>query len=136
MKVDGACHCGNIAFEAEIDLADVRICHCSDCQTLSGSAFRTVVFARPGNFTLLRGTPRIYVKVSESGNDREQAFCENCGTPIFAAAPGPEPKAHGIRAGTIRQRGQLVPMAQIWTRSEQHWLHQIPSLPKIEKQPG
>ena len=40
MKVDGACHCGRITFEAEIDPERVRICHCSDCQVLSGSAFR------------------------------------------------------------------------------------------------
>ena len=46
MKIDGACHCGRISYEAEIDPADVTICHCTDCQTLSGSAFRTVVPAR------------------------------------------------------------------------------------------
>jgi len=37
MKVDGRCHCGYITYEAEIDLENL-ICHCTDCQTLSGSA--------------------------------------------------------------------------------------------------
>ena len=44
MKIDGGCHCGYIAYEAEVDPDKVRICHCTDCQTLSGSAFRTVAF--------------------------------------------------------------------------------------------
>ena len=43
MKIDGSCHCGRIRYEAEVDPAKVVICHCTDCQTLSGSAFRTVV---------------------------------------------------------------------------------------------
>jgi hypothetical protein len=37
MKIDGGCHCGYIAYEAETDPAEARICHCTDCQTLSGS---------------------------------------------------------------------------------------------------
>jgi hypothetical protein len=39
MKIDGRCHCGYITYEAEIDPEKVMICHCADCQTLSGSAF-------------------------------------------------------------------------------------------------
>ena len=37
MKIDGRCHCGCITYEAEIDPDKVMICHCTDCQTLSGS---------------------------------------------------------------------------------------------------
>ena len=38
MHVTGKCHCGKIAYEAELDPAGVAICHCSDCQMLTGSA--------------------------------------------------------------------------------------------------
>ena len=43
MKVDGGCHCVYIKYEAEIDPEKVSICHCTDCQTGSGSAYRTNV---------------------------------------------------------------------------------------------
>lgn len=33
LKIDGACHCGNITFEAEVDPEKVLICHCTDCGT-------------------------------------------------------------------------------------------------------
>jgi hypothetical protein len=36
MKVEGSCHYGQITFEAEINPDAVRICHCTDCQTLTG----------------------------------------------------------------------------------------------------
>jgi hypothetical protein len=136
MKIDGGCHCGHITYEAEVDPERVVICHCSDCQTLSGSAFRTVAFTREGTFRLLSGDPKIYVKTAESGAQREQAFCPECGTPIFAATVGDGPKVHGIRVGSARQRDDLIPQLQVWSRSQQHWLaSELAAARRVEKQP-
>jgi hypothetical protein len=134
MKVDGRCHCGYITFDAEIDPSKVMICHCADCQTLSGSTFRTVVFSRENTFRLLSGTPKIYVKTSESGTKRQQSFCPECGTPIYSGTVEEGPKVHVIRVGTLRQRSELAPKSQIWFRSSQRWLADLGSLPKLEKQ--
>jgi len=46
MKIDGGCHCGNITYTAEVDLDRVGICHCTDCQTMTGSAYRVTVVSR------------------------------------------------------------------------------------------
>src|SRR5687768_6763235 len=86
MKVDGSCHCGNIRYEAEVDPAKVVLCHCTDCQTLSGTAFRTVVPTSEGTFKLLAGTPKAYVKTGESGNKRVQTFCPDCVADLLGAA--------------------------------------------------
>ena len=48
MKIDGGCHCGYITYAAEIDPEKVGICHCTDCQTLSGTAFRVSAPAAKG----------------------------------------------------------------------------------------
>jgi hypothetical protein len=135
MKIDGRCHCGYITYEAEIDPQKVMICHCSDCQTLSGSAFRTVAFTREGTFKLLSGELKIYVKTGESGTKRPQSFCPKCGTPIFSTTAGEGPKVHSIRVGTARQRDQLVPKVQLWCRSSQRWLSDLSSVSKIDTQP-
>jgi hypothetical protein len=37
MHIDGQCHCGHITFEAEVDPEKTSLCHCTDCQTLSGA---------------------------------------------------------------------------------------------------
>ena len=134
MKIDGGCHCGYITYEAEIDPGKVGICHCTDCQTLSGSAFRTIVPAPEDAFTLLSGEPKIYVKTGESGAKREQTFCPQCGSPIYATSVGAGPKVFNIRLGTARQRDRLPPRKQIWFRSAQHWLSDLGAVPKIEKQ--
>jgi len=133
MKIDGACHCGQITFEAEVDPASTVICHCTDCQTLSGTAFRTAVLAKRETFKLLAGELKVYIKTGESGNKRVQSFCPDCGTPIYSTDPAGT-QGFNIRVGTVRQRGELRPKAQIWSRSARGWLRDLDSIAKLEKQ--
>jgi hypothetical protein len=134
MKIEGACHCGFIAYEAEVDAENTSICHCTDCQTLSGSPFRASVPAERSDFRLLSGAPAVYVKTGDSGAKREQAFCPQCGTPIYATAHGDPAARLNLRVGAIRQRERMVPRRQIWARSAQGWLATIPSLRRFEKE--
>lgn len=136
MHITGACHCGKIQYEADVNATSVSICHCNDCQVLTGSPFRTSIQARPGTLRFVAGAPRIYTKTADSGALREQAFCEHCGTPIYATSPGPEPRVYNIRVGSIHQRAQLQPSIQIWCRSELPWLGQVPALPRVDTSPG
>jgi hypothetical protein len=112
MIVTGGCHCGHITYEAEVDPATVRVCHCTDSQRLTGTVFRTNVASLPGTFRLRSGAPKIYIKTAESGNKRAHAFCPECGTPIYAAAPEPNPSTYGLRVGGIVQCAQLAPPAR------------------------
>ncbi|HEV7253613.1 MAG TPA: GFA family protein [Mesorhizobium sp.] len=134
MKIDGRCHCGFISYEAEIDPEQAMICHCTDCQTLSGSAFRTMVDTREDGFKLLSGGLKIYVKVGDNGAKRQQAFCPECGSPIYSTSDGDGPKVYSIRLGTSRQRVELVPKTQIWCRSALSWVGELTRGRRIETQ--
>ena len=129
MKIDGSCHCGFITYEAEIDPQKVGVCHCTDCQTLTGSAFTTSVSADKEAFRLLSGQPKIYVKTAESGAKRAQAFCPQCGSRIYAAAEI-DPQTFNLRVGTIRQRRELRPKTQSWCRSALDWVMDLGSVPR------
>ena len=133
MKIDGACHCGNIRFEAEVDPETASICHCTDCQTLSGSAYRSNVRTMKGGFKLLTGQPKVYVKTAESGTKRAHGFCADCGTPIYATSVT-DPQIYGLRLGTIKQRAQLKPRYMGWCRSMQPWVTDLSGLERSEKQ--
>jgi len=132
MKVTGGCHCGAIGYEAEVDPGAVSVCHCTDCQALSGSAFRVVVPAKREGFRLM-GKPKIYVKTAESGRKRAQAFCGNCGSPIYSADVT-DPQVFNIRVGTISQRGSLPPNKQIWCRSALGWAMHLEPVAQTQKQ--
>ena len=131
MHIDGACHCGLISFAAEIDPMEVTICHCADCQVLSGAPFRTVVAAPIGQFKLT-GEPKRYALV-QSGKQMVQAFCPECGTPLFAVAPE-SPTTVVLRLGCVTQRAQLRPFAQIWAHMALPWISDLPLMPKAPKQ--
>lgn len=127
MKVDGSCHCGAIRFEAEIDPDKVRVCHCTDCQQLSGTAFRVVAPCPEQQFHLLKGTPKIYVKTAESGRHRQQAFCADCGSALYATSDEPAgARSLGLRVGVLAQRRELAPKRQFWVRSALPWLPVLP----------
>ncbi len=134
MQIDGGCHCGRIVFKAEIDPERTRLCHCTDCQQLSGSPFRVVVPIPEADFNLLSGTPKIYVKIAESGENRLQAFCANCGTPIYATSDDDGPRTIGLRVGAIQQRSELTPNRQYWCRSAVAWLDGMTDIESFDQQ--
>jgi len=123
MKIDGGCLCRHITYQAEVDPDKVAICHCTDCQTNSGTAFGVVVGVTDGQFRLLSGTRRAL------------AFCPECGTRIHAQTVGEGSSFFGLRLGTVTQRDQLTPKMQVWSRSAQDWLEELASIPKFEQQP-
>jgi hypothetical protein len=135
MKVNGSCHCGLIAIEAEVDPDKAVICHCTDCQTATGTAFRVSIPAR-GDAFRMTGQPAIYLKTTaESGNSRVNAFCPKCGSQLYSTTPGDGPQAsYMLRVGMLRQRDQLIPRRQIWFRSAQPWITEIGKLPRDQKQ--
>jgi hypothetical protein len=134
MHVDGQCHCGSIRYEAEVDPARVAICHCTDCQVLTGSPYRVSVVVPGDAFRLLAGEPRVYVKVAESGNRRAHAFCPVCGTPVFARPESDPPQTYTLRIGNLAQRADLPPRRQIWCRSSLEWAKDIRDVPSSARQ--
>lgn len=135
MKIEGSCHCGYLTYEAEVDPEKTSICHCSDCQTLSGSPFRASVPVVPRDFHFTSGEPATYVKVADSGRRRVQTFCPKCGSPIYAASADDPEAPRSLRVGSIRQREKFVPKRQIWARSRQPWADDISEIARIEGQP-
>ena len=133
MKVHGGCHCGAVRYEAEVDPARVGICHCTDCQKLTGSAYRVTVRAQSGDFRLLAGTPKTYIKTGDSGAQRAQVFCGDCGSPLYTYAVD-EASTIGLRVGCIDERRDLKPRRQIWCRSALPWVMDIRELPQIERE--
>ena len=135
MKIEGACSCGNIRIEGEADPDSVSVCHCTDCQSASGTAFRVSIPVSGATFKMT-GQPTIFVKTTaESGNPRVQAFCPTCGSPIYSTTPGEGQQAmYIVRVGILRQRDQLMPKRQIWWRSARDWVTGLDGIRKVEKQ--
>ena len=135
MRIDGACHCGYITIEGEADPEKTSVCHCTDCQKGTGSAFRVNVPVSGATFRM-SGQPTNYLKTTaESGTPRLQAFCPRCGSPIYSTTPGEAPHpSYMVRVGILRQRDQFAPRRQNWFRSALPWVTGLAALHKSEKQ--
>lgn len=132
MQINGACHCGAVSFTAEIDSTRVMICHCTDCQILSGAPFRSVV-AAPYATLKVTGQTKSYVKLAQSGNRRAQVFCPECATPLWATAPE-NPTSVIIRLGCVAQKANLQPAVEVWQRSALPWVKLTSTIPGSPEQ--
>jgi hypothetical protein len=135
MRIDGSCACGAIKIEGEVDPERTQMCHCTDCQSGTGTAFRVSIPVAGATFKMT-GVPTIFLKTTaDSGKPRAQAFCPTCGSPIYSTTPGDGVQpSYTVRVGLLRQRDQLIPRRQNWYRSARPWLTEIGSIPKNEKQ--
>lgn len=129
MNITGGCFCGSVRFEADVDPEQVVVCHCKDCQRLSGSPYRVSVLVSRDNIALSGGVTRDYWKMAESGEKRAQTFCETCGGPVFSKGEGEAADQWVIRWGMIDQRDQLPPKRQIWCRSAASWAGDLSAFP-------
>ena len=117
--VNGECHCGKIKINAKVKLSEVRACHCTDCQKMSGAPLRAIASA-PANKIKITGNPKEYIKIGGSGNKRIQAFCPDCGTQLFATDM--KKTLFNLRTGFLEQRNLLNPKTHVFTQSSMPWI--------------
>lgn len=130
LKIDGGCHCGKIRYEADVHTDNVIICHCTDCQAISGGPYRANVIVKAESFSLT-GQPRTYLKTTaDSGTLRLLAFCPDCGSGLYSTAVE-NPKVYNLRLGCVTQRAQLTPKAQGFCRSAMPWAMDIRDIPQV-----
>ena len=93
-----------------------------------------MVLADADTFSI-EGEPKIYVKTAASGNPRAQAFCPECGSPLYAADLE-SPTMYAIRLGAIRQRHDLgEPKWQIWCDSALPWAMDLSGVAATAREP-
>ena len=133
MKIDGQCHCGRVRYTATADPENASVCHCTDCQAISGSAFRTTLRVPDADLEMT-GETKTYYKIAASGNERALLFCPECGTQMCGMPVGDGPKLISLRVGTCNQRAELPPKRQIWCQSAMPWVNDLAGVPMSMEQ--
>jgi hypothetical protein len=113
----------------------VIVCHCTDCQKQSGSAFGLVMVVDEAGFALTRGSVKTFDGVAASGRAKMGAFCPDCGCRIYHKNAARVGKV-SVRAGTLDDTSGLEPVAHIWTRDKQPWVVIPEGVKTVEGQPG
>ena len=117
---EGGCICGEVRYCVEAEPVVVAHCHCRDCQQTSGGRMSTIVIVPRVAFKLVKGTPRQFYFVADSGNRLAREFCINCSAPLFT-----DLKAMSdlwvVKAASLDDPRWLKPAMHIWTASRQPW---------------
>lgn len=134
VHITGGCLCGKVRYSADAEPAFVGVCHCTDCQKFTGSAFGTVVGIPKSTF-LVQGQVSTYSKPGDSGKPIERSFCPNCGSSISDVA-SMMPDIVMIGVGTLDDAGWVKPAMQIYCDSAQPWVQLGGEMKSFAKMPG
>jgi hypothetical protein len=96
-------------------------CHCTDCQTQSGSAFALSMVVSRSGVVITSGEPKVWRRVHESGRAAGCLFCGDCGTRLWHE-PERNPAITILKPGTLDNTAWMRPVGHIWVRSAQPWI--------------
>lgn len=121
MPLSGGCRCGAVCYViSRDDLPPVYGCHCSACQSGSGSAFSEQAVIHDASIEA-SGPVLNYQFTRPDGRLGHLRLCAECYTRLWStndALPG----VALVRAGTLDRSQELIPKAHIWTKRKQPWL--------------
>ena len=83
-KITGGCLCGEIRFATPAEPILQVLCHCADCQTVSGAASYCAYIVPLESVTLLQGEPTRFDVKADSGRLNSRRFCASCGSRVWA----------------------------------------------------
>src|ERR1044072_5980295 len=111
-QIAGGCLCGKVRYSASGDPAFVGVCHCTDCQKFTGSAF-AVVIGVPATALKGEGAVTTFSKTGESGKSIHRRFCPACGSSLVDEADA-LPGIAMIGSGTLDDASWVKPAMQIY----------------------
>lgn len=126
---EGGCLCGQVRWRASAEPANVRVCHCQQCQQATGAPYfaRAVFlaenFERSGETLSWRTSPRV-----------QRLSCARCGTSMFSL-PNDPPARIGVGLATSDRPAALRPQMHIWVSEKLPWVVIDDGLPRFERGP-
>jgi hypothetical protein len=134
-ELTGGCLCGAVRYSVKPTIRfEAYACHCTDCQTRSGSAFgiQQSVLA---NDLSIEGELVKGEHVQPSGALAGIYACAKCLTRIYTDN-NTRPGIVNLRAGTLDNSRDLVPASHMWTASKLPWVVIPDNAINLEGQPA
>ncbi len=108
-------------------------CHCTDCQTRTGSAFSLHMLFSMGDLRI-EGELDHGTVTQPSGAVGKIYGCARCKARIYATN-STRPGFGSLRCGTLDNSSEVVPAAHLWVSSKQQWISLPDSAPALSQQP-
>lgn len=119
--IEGGCQCGEVRYRLTSEPLACYVCHCSDCQRRTGSAFSTALVVPTEGLTVVKGAPSPYYASLSGGRTKSGQHCAQCSTRLWGTIQM-EPTIRVLQPGTLDDPRQFRPVAHVWTRSVLPWV--------------
>jgi hypothetical protein len=129
LPLSGGCLCGAVRYSVNGAPLLVHVCHCHDCQSVSGSAYTLSVLI-PAAALALTGPLETFTRSTASGRQVRHAVCDQCRAGLTTSDIA-RPDFLGLRAGTLDDASWAVPIAQTFIRSAIPWAI-IPGVEQVD----
>lgn len=117
----GGCFCGAVRYALKRAPMFVNCCHCTQCQTITGSAFVINAIIETSEIAINGATP-IRTDGPGEGGVHDIYRCPHCFTALWS-----DYRRRGwlafVRVGTLDDPGALPPDAHIFTRTKLPWVN-------------
>lgn len=130
--ISGGCLCGAIRFEASGAPLYSILCHCRDCQRVSGTG-HVPVMGMPRMSFKVTGATRSFNAGGSSGK-AERHFCANCGSLLFGTSDL-APDAVSIFVGALDEPSIFKPEAALFVQSRHAWDRTVGEIAEFERLP-
>jgi hypothetical protein len=119
---DGGCQCGRIRYRLLSEPLALYVCHCTDCQKQSASAFGMSLMIEASNVDFVQGADALqsWDTRGDDGSVKRCYFCPDCGSRLMHGFDDPAQRV-SIKAGSLDDTRGLRPAAHIWLKSAQPW---------------
>lgn len=129
----GGCECKSVRYQFSGEPLTCYACHCTDCQTASGSAFGLSMILNEADIQLIEG--EVATSTNEvNGTEVQKHYCATCGTALWFSAKE-YPGIVALKPGTFDNTSWFIPIAHLWVRSAQPWLTLDKTVTQYQKQP-
>jgi len=130
--LEGGCACGQMRYRLTDPPMFVHCCHCTSCQTETGSAFVLNALIEADRVETIAGTPEPVMIPSQSGRGQQVWRCPACRVALWSNYGGADDRLRFVRIGTLDDPGALPPDVHIYTRSKLPWIALPDGVPAFE----
>ncbi|ABG41766.1 glutathione-dependent formaldehyde-activating, GFA [Paraglaciecola sp. T6c] len=131
-QVLGSCLCNRVTYACENNFSQFHLCHCTQCQKATGSAYAANLFTDVDNIKWLTGEALI-MRFNVAGRSISNAFCGECGSAVpYKSLSG---KALVVPAGSLDCEPNIQPQSQIFYTERAPWFDSVTVCKKFDSMP-
>ena len=132
LPLDGSCRCGNLKFRISEAPLLTNVCHCKNCQRMTGGPFSVGAAIPASGFTILQGDTAV-------GGSRSPAlqhnFCPQCMSWVFTRPRGVDTFVN-VRTSLLDENPSwIAPFVEFYPKERQSWVT-IPVVKSMDRLPN